>query len=63
MAEALIPVAELAEQWRVSKNFIYSLISRGELRSTQLGKGLAKTRIPESAAADYIKANSRSAAA
>lgn len=63
MAEALIPVAELAEKWRVSKNFIYDLISRGELRSTQLGKGRAKTRVPESAIAEYVKANTRRSAA
>lgn len=61
MAEALIPVAELAEQWRCSKFLIYSLISSGQLRSVQLGKGRAKTRIPESAVADYIRANSRKA--
>ena len=62
MAEELIPVAELAEKWRCSKTYIYELISRGQLRSINLGKGRAKTRIPESAVADFVKANTRSAA-
>ena len=62
MAETLIPVAEVAVMWRCSKNYVYDLISRGELRSVNLGRGRAKTRVPESAIAEFIKANSRSAA-
>ena len=61
MAEELVPVAELAEKWRCSKNLIYDLIASGQLRSVNLGRGRAKTRIPESAIADYLKANSRRA--
>ncbi len=62
MAEALLTVAEVAKLHRVSKNYVYDLISRGLLRSTNLPSGRAKTRIPESALADFVKANTRSAA-
>jgi len=62
-AEALLPVSEVAELWRCSKNHIYDLISRGELRSVNLTHGRAKTRIPESALADFITANTRRSAA
>lgn len=63
MAEELIPVADLAERWHCSKWFIYELISRGELGSVNLGRGRAKTRVPESEAAKFIKANTRRSAA
>lgn len=62
-AEALLPVSEVAALWRCSPNLIYDLISRGELRSVNLTHGRAKTRIPESALADFVTANTRSAAA
>lgn len=60
-AEALLPVTEVAELWRCSRDHIYSLIARGELRSVDVGHGRAKTRIPESALADYIRRHSRKA--
>ncbi len=62
-AEELLPVAKVAELWHCSKNHVYDLISRGELRSVNLTHGRAKTRIPESALADFVTANTRSAAA
>lgn len=62
MAEALLPVAEVAKLWRTSKNYVYDRIADGSLRSVNLPSGRAKTRVPESAAADFIKANTRSAA-
>ncbi|MES2211483.1 MAG: helix-turn-helix domain-containing protein [Chloroflexota bacterium] len=58
-AEALLPVSEVAELWRCSKNHIYDLISAGTLRSVNLAGGRAKTRIPESALAEYVAANTR----
>lgn len=65
-AEALLPVTELAALWRCSPDHIYRLIADGSLRSVQLAKGKAKTRIPESAAADFIakqlRTNRRAAA-
>lgn len=54
VAEVLLPVAELAALWRCSPDHIYDLIADGSLRSVQIAKGRAKTRIPESAAADFI---------
>jgi excisionase family DNA binding protein len=62
MAEALLPVATVAKLWGVSKNYVYDRISDGSLRSVNLPSGRAKTRIPESALADFINANTRSAA-
>jgi excisionase family DNA binding protein len=53
-AEVLYPVSELAELWRCSDQHIYNLIARRELRSIQLGMGRAKTRIPASAAAEFV---------
>lgn len=58
-AEQLYPVAEVAELWRVSPDYIYGLISGGQLRVVNLSKGRAKTRIPESALAEYIERRSR----
>lgn len=52
-------VAELADAWRCSKDFIYDLISRGELRSLNLGSGRAKTRIPASAVTEYEERQTR----
>jgi excisionase family DNA binding protein len=54
VAEELLPVAELAKRWHCSANLIYRLIASGELGSTQIGQGRAKTRVPASAAAEFI---------
>jgi len=59
MAEALIPVAEVAVMWRCSKNYVYDRISDGSLRSVNLPAGRAKTRIPESALSEFVAANTR----
>lgn len=53
-AEALLTVKELAALWRCSPCHIYDLIADGELAAVQISKGRAKTRIPESAAAEYV---------
>lgn len=50
----MYPVSELAAMWRVSIDHIYDLIAKGQLRTVQLGIGRAKTRIPASAAAEFI---------
>lgn len=61
--EELLPVAEVAARWRVSKNYVYDQIASGALRAVHLGTGRAKTRIPASAAAEFIsKRTARSAA-
>lgn len=52
--EELLPVAEVAQRWRCSKNHVYDLIAKGELRAVNLGTGRAKTRIPASAASEFI---------
>lgn len=57
--ERLLTPEELSELWSCSKSHIYNLISRGELRIVDLGNGRAKTRIPESAAAEYVARRSR----
>jgi excisionase family DNA binding protein len=54
IADELYPVSELATMWRCSPGHIYDLIARGELRHIQLGTGRAKTRIPASAAAEFV---------
>lgn len=61
--ETLYPVAELADLWRCSKNHIYDLIAARELRCVQLGNGRAKTRIPESAVAEFLTRRSYRAGA
>ncbi|HEX6873028.1 MAG TPA: helix-turn-helix domain-containing protein [Micromonosporaceae bacterium] len=58
-AEVMHTVKELAGIWRCSVAHIYNLINTRRLRSTDIGVGRAKTRIPASAAADYIRRNSR----
>lgn len=40
--------------WRCSIDHIYDLIAKREIRTVQLGIGRAKTRIPASAAAEFI---------
>lgn len=52
--EELLPVAEVAQRWRCSKNHVYDLIANGELRAVHLGTGRAKTRISASAAEEFI---------
>lgn len=58
-AEALLPVTEVAKLWRCSRDHVYREIIRGRLRTVQLGAGRAKTRIPESALAEYVRRNQR----
>lgn len=58
-AEPLLPVSEVAQLWRCSPDHVYALIAAGELASLNLGRGRAKTRIPESALADYVARNTR----
>lgn len=55
MAEPLYPVSEVAALWRCSVDHIYDLIAAGELAATQIATGRAKTRVPESALADYVR--------
>jgi len=62
-AEEMYPVTELAEKWRCSVGHVYHLIARGQLRSIQIGIGRAKTRIPASAAAEFIAKQSKGRAA
>lgn len=54
-AEILYPVSEVAELWRCSKEHVYEQIRRGRLRTVNLAHGKAKTRIPESALAAYVR--------
>lgn len=58
-AEQLLPVTEVAELWRCSRDHVYDLIAAGELRIVNLGTGRAKTRVPESAMAEYVERHSR----
>ncbi len=51
--EVWYTVAEVAEAWRVSVNYVYDLIANDEIRSTDLGHGRAKTRIPAAAVAEF----------
>jgi excisionase family DNA binding protein len=60
-AEALYPVAEVAALWRCSDDTIYRLIAAGRLRSMDIGTGAAKTRIPESALAEFVAKHTRPA--
>jgi excisionase family DNA binding protein len=62
-AEAQLTVAEVAKLWRCSRNLVYDLISSGRLKSVNLTDGRAKTRIPESALAEYIAARTRNRSA
>lgn len=59
-AETLFPVTEVAELWRCSPRHVYREIARGRLRTVQIGNGRAKTRIPASALADYVRKNGSS---
>ena len=58
-AEVLYPVSEVAALWRCSTDHVYHLISRGQLRVVNLTTGKAKTRVPESALADFVNAHER----
>jgi excisionase family DNA binding protein len=53
-AEALYPVSEVAQLWRCSDGHVYNLINAGKLRTVNIARGKAKTRIPESALAEYV---------
>jgi len=59
LPEVMHTVADLATAWRCSKNYIYDLIASGALRSVNLASGRAKTRIPESAVAEFVAAHTR----
>lgn len=54
-AEALLTVMEVAELWRCSKDTVYRHIAAKKLRSVDLGRGRAKTRVPESALAEFVE--------
>jgi excisionase family DNA binding protein len=60
--EEQLTVAELAKKWRCSRGHIYDLIAAKKLRATDIGEGRAKTRIPESAVAEYLDRKMRAAA-
>lgn len=62
-AEPLLPVTEVASLWRCSVRHVYRIIAAGQLRVVQLGTGRAKTRVPESALAEYVQRNQRRAGA
>jgi excisionase family DNA binding protein len=58
MPEPLYSVAEVAEAWDCSTGHVYTLISQGELTYLDIGaKGSqrAKSRIPASSVAAYVK--------
>jgi excisionase family DNA binding protein len=59
--EALLPVSEVAQLWRCSRDHIYDLIAAGKLPVVDIGHGRSKTRIPESALRDYERRNTRRA--
>lgn len=52
--EVMYPVAELAALWRCTPQHIYNLIAAKQLTSVQIGLGRAKTRVPASAAAEFV---------
>lgn len=47
-------MSELAKLWGCSPQHIYTLIAAGELRTSDIGVKSAKTRIPESAVAEFM---------
>lgn len=53
-AEEMFSVLDLAKLWHCSRDHIYDLVAKGELRTVSIGIGRAKTRIPASAAAEFI---------
>lgn len=55
----LLPVAEVARLWRCSREHVYGLIAAGDLPAVQIATGRAKTRVPASAAHEYIRRNTR----
>lgn len=56
-----MPVREVAELWRCSRDHVYDLITAGQLRVVNLGRGRAKTRIPESELAAFVRRHARNA--
>ncbi len=60
-AEEMLPVSELAERWRCSRDHVYDLIAAGELEVVDIGRGRAKTRVPASSANAYIARHKRRA--
>lgn len=56
LLEPLYTVAEVAESWRCTRQHIYNLIARGQLRVVDTGSlGRTKTRVPESALVEFIE--------
>jgi excisionase family DNA binding protein len=55
----LLPVTEVAQRWRCSRDHVYDLIAAGKLPVVDIGTGKAKTRIPESALRDYERRHIR----
>lgn len=55
MSEKFLTVAEVAEQWRVSKMTVYRLCHSGQLRCVKVGKSF---RVPESAIQTYMEESS-----
>lgn len=54
-AERLYTVAEVAELWSCSRQHVYNLIARGELRRSDIGIRGAETRIPASVLAEFVE--------
>jgi excisionase family DNA binding protein len=57
MAVKLLSVAEVAELWGTSVDYVYDRIAAKELPVINLGRGRAKTRIRETAADAFIDRN------
>lgn len=56
LVEPLYTVVEVAEMWRVTRQHVYNLIRRKQLRVVDTGSvGRTKTRIPESALVEFIE--------
>lgn len=60
-AEQMLSITEVAKLWRCSRGHVYNLIAAGRLRSTDIGDGRAKTRVPESALAECTESRMRPA--
>jgi len=55
VAEPLYSVKNVADLWNCSPNHVYALIAAGELKTVDAGLTAAKTRIPESALAEFVE--------
>lgn len=58
-AEPLLTIDEVAAWMRCSRNTVYRRIAKRQIRTVDIGDGRAKTRIPESALAEYAARLSR----